>query len=157
MRLVACRADSSGAWEVADAVPSVRLRPGVRSYRGFRFALGRPRRRLEVPVGVVTMTLNFDRGLRLMNVERDVATSRSFTSPVSGMRTCATLGEHDGYLHGIEVVLEPWAAFRLFDTPLWELKNTIVEASDLLDVKVRELVGALAAIPHEARLGRGLE
>lgn len=151
MRRVMCRTDPLGSWEVADAVPSVWLRPGVRSYRGFRFALGRPRRRLEVPVGVVTMVLNFDGGLRLMNTGADVPAMRSFTSLVSGMRTSAILGEHDGGMEGIEVNLEPWAAFTLFDTPLRELRNTIVEASDLLDKKVLELAGALAAIPTWTR------
>jgi AraC-like DNA-binding protein len=151
MRLVACRADPEGKWEVTDAVPSIRLRPGVRSYRGFRFAHCRPRRRLEVPVGVVTMTLNFDRGLRLATSGSDVGSMRPFTSLVAGLRTSATLGEHDGCLHGIEVNLEPWAAFTLFDTPLRELKNAIVEASDLLDVKVRELTCALAGTAGWAR------
>ncbi|HET9140340.1 AraC family transcriptional regulator [Actinophytocola sp.] len=97
------------------------------------------------------MTLIFDRGLRLGEPGDDLATMRSFTSVVAGIRTCATVGQHDGYLHGIEVNLEPWAAFTLFGTPLGELKNKNVEASDLLDVKVRELTGALAATSSWAR------
>jgi AraC-like DNA-binding protein len=147
MKLVRFRSDYAGTWEVVDALPGPRLRPGVRSYRGFKFALSRPRRRLEVPVAVVTLVLNFDRGLRLTNIANDVGKTRSFTSLVSGLRTSATLGEHDGAVHGIEVNLEPWAAFTLFDIPLRELKNTIVEASDLLDTRVHELTDALAAIP----------
>ncbi|MGW3961536.1 helix-turn-helix domain-containing protein [Amycolatopsis sp. NPDC005003] len=103
------------------------------------------RRRLEVPVGFVTIVLNFDRGLRLASLSSAVPTPGSLTSLVSGVRTCATVGEHDGHLHGVEVVLEPWAAFTLFDTPLRDLKNRIVDASDLLDVRVRGLTDALAA------------
>ncbi|MGW4211382.1 helix-turn-helix domain-containing protein [Lentzea sp. NPDC004789] len=134
-----------GTWEVVEAVPDRRLRPGVRCYRGFRFALDEVRRRLEIPVPLVTVVLNFDRQLRLASTSSAVPTPRSLTSLVSGMRTCATVGEHDGHLHGLEIVLEPWAAFTLFDIPLRELKNRIVEASDLLDTRIRELTDALAS------------
>lgn len=150
MKLVAHHACREGTWELAEAVPGARLRPGVRGYRGFRFELDRPRRRLEVPVGVVTVVFNFDRGLRLVSAPSGIRTMNSFTSLVSGMRTCATVGEHDGRLHGVEVVLEPWAAFTLFDTPLRELKNNIVEASDLLGTRAAELTDALAATPDWA-------
>jgi len=144
MNLMACRACPQGTWEVVEAIPDQRLRPGVRRYRGFRFALGKVRRRLELPVGFVTVVLNFDRALRMASTSSAVPTPCSLTSLVSGVRTCATVGEHDGHLYGVEVILEPWAAFTLFDTPLRELKNRIVDASDLLDTRVGKLTDALA-------------
>ncbi|MFD8493109.1 helix-turn-helix domain-containing protein [Amycolatopsis sp. NPDC059657] len=145
MGLMTRHACPQGKWEVVEAVPGRRLRPGVRCYRGFHFTLDEVRRRLEVPVGLVTVVLNFDRELRLASTSSAAPTPLSLTSLVAGVRTCATVGEHDGHLHGMEVMLEPWAAFTLFDTPLRELKNRIVDASDLLDTRVRRLTDALAS------------
>lgn len=93
-----------GAWETALARPHPRLRPGVISYRGIRLALDRPRRRLEAPIGAATLLLGFEQPLRISRVGRPPVTLRSV---FSGPTTTAAVGEHDGRLAGIEVLLAP--------------------------------------------------
>lgn len=148
MGRVVFQACSEGLWELAGAVPDPRLRPGVRSYRGFRLDLGKPRRRLELPVDVVTLVLSFDRHLLHVGSALDCsAPMNSFTSSVSGVHTRATVGTHDGCLHGVEVNLSPWAAFTLFDTPLHQLANTMVAPTDLIGTRAQALADTLASAP----------
>jgi AraC-like DNA-binding protein len=145
MMITSYRACPERTWELADAVPDRRLRPGVRSYRGYRLDLGKPRRRLEVPDGVVTLVLNFDHHLRVSNAVNDSAPSGVFSSLVAGPHTHASVGDHDGRLHGIEVILAPWAAFTLFATPMDQLVNTMTTPDDLLGSRARDIAGAVAA------------
>ena len=136
-----------GSWETAIGVPHPRLRPGVVSYRGVRLAMDRPRRRLEAPIGAATLLLGFGEAVRISRVGRAPAT---LVSVYSGPATTAAVGEHDGRLAGIEVLLMPWAAFTLFGTPQYELANHTVDPDDLphaLGTRVGELSAALAALP----------
>ena len=93
-----------GLWEVALARPHPRLRPGVISYRGFRLALGTPRRRLEVPIGAVTLLLGFGDRLRIRGLTGSARPPVSLVSVVSGLTTRPVIGEHDGRLAGVEVL-----------------------------------------------------
>ncbi|MEV0318960.1 helix-turn-helix domain-containing protein [Streptomyces sp. NPDC050658] len=161
-----------GSWEVALAAPHPRLRPGVISYRGIRLALGRPRRRLEVPIGAVTLMLGFARPVRISGLPdlADLADSAdsadsaekeqasvSLVSVLSGLGTTPVIGEHDGDIAGIEVLLAPWAAFTLFGTALHELHELadLNVDPDALGVRpepgrwgsVAELASALGALP----------
>jgi AraC-like DNA-binding protein len=79
-------------------------------------------------------------------------------SVFSGPTTTAAVGEHDGRLTGIEVLLAPWAAFTLFGTPQYELADRTVDPDDLphrLGARssrdrwssIGELSAALAALP----------
>ncbi len=153
-------------WEIALARPHPRLRPGVISYRGTRLATDGPRRRLEVPIGAVTLLLGFDRPLRISGVAgpggaRAVRPPVSLVSVLSGLGTTPVLGEHDGRLAGVEVLLAPWAAFTLFGTALHELADRTLDP-DALGVRpdpgrwgsVAELAAALGALPSwRARFG----
>jgi AraC-like DNA-binding protein len=118
-------------WEVACGVPHPRLCPGVREYRGFRFDLGRPRRRLEVPAGVVTVVLGFAGTVRTGPATRTPRRERVLGSLVSGLHMDATVGEHDGRLAGVEFTLLPWMAFTVFGVRMRELANAIVEPAEL--------------------------
>ncbi|MFE0252591.1 helix-turn-helix domain-containing protein [Streptomyces sp. NPDC059010] len=136
-----------GSWEVAQALPHPRLRPGVMSYRGVRLALDRPRRRLEVPIGAATLLLGFDEPVRITRPGRPPDT---LVCVYCGPTTTPAVGEHGGRLGGIEVLLMPWAAFTLFGTPQYELANRTVDPDDLphaLHTRVGELAAALAALP----------
>ncbi|MGW0733641.1 hypothetical protein [Streptomyces sp. NPDC002851] len=120
----------SGTWERATGMPHSRLRPGVIAYRGFRLDLGSPRRRLEAPVGAVTLMLGFEQGqLRLHRAGRPTVTR---TSVLSGLHTAPVLGEHDGRLAGIEVLIAPWAAFTLFGVPQYELADQVTDPVESL-------------------------
>ena len=144
-----------GFWETALAAPHPRLRPGVISYRGIRLAMHRPRRRLEVPIGAATLLLGFEHPVRISRPGRPTAT---LVSVYSGPTITAAVGEHDGRLSGIEVLLMPWAAFTLFGTPQYELADRPVDPDDLPHAlatrragdrrrSIGELSAALAALP----------
>ncbi|GHC43303.1 helix-turn-helix domain-containing protein [Streptomyces flavofungini] len=144
-----------GLWEVALARPHPRLRPGVLSYRGFRLALGAPRQRLEVPIGAVTLMLGFGDRLRIRGLPGSTRPPVSLVSVVSGLTTRPVLGEHDGRIAGVEVLLTPWAAFTLFGTEQHELAERALDP-DTLGVRpgrgrrdhVGDLAAALAALPR---------
>jgi AraC-like DNA-binding protein len=134
-------------------LPHPGLRPGVRSYRGFRLAFERSRRRLEVPNASVTLVLGFGDPLRITGAHpvgqtgQVVQPGTSYTSLLSGLHTRASVGEHDGRAHGIEVVMAPWTAFTLFRTPMAELADSMVDLADLLGRPAYDLAGALAETP----------
>ncbi|MFD0417601.1 helix-turn-helix domain-containing protein [Streptomyces sp. NPDC127108] len=144
-----------GLWEVAVARPHPRLRPGVISYRGFRLALAAPRRRLEVPIGAVTLMLGFGDRLRILGLTGPARPPVSLVSVVSGLTTRPVLGEHDGRLAGVEVLLTPWASFTLLATEQHELAERTLDP-DVLGVlpgpgrrdRVGDLAAALGALPR---------
>ncbi|WP_436776266.1 helix-turn-helix domain-containing protein [Yinghuangia sp. YIM S09857] len=139
--------------EVVQVPPHPRLRPGVQIYRGFRIHAGHPRERLELPVGFVTLLLGFDQRITIGSVGTDLAAdpvgagSQTFTSLLAGMRTSSVIGVHSGSVHGIEVVMRPWAAYAMFGVPMHELTESLVDPSDVAGGAVRRLVDRLAEIP----------
>ncbi|MFG2873643.1 helix-turn-helix domain-containing protein [Streptomyces sp. NPDC048337] len=139
-------------WCLVSGLPDRRLRPGVLGYRGYRMALDRPRRRLELPDGVVTLVLGFQGRLRLTDVgEAAGGTAVPFTSLVSSVRTRAVIGEHSGILHGMEVLLAPWAAYTLLGVEMHEWADRILDPAELVGRRVDDLAGALAALPSWCR------
>ncbi|MFF7328680.1 helix-turn-helix domain-containing protein [Streptomyces sp. NPDC008150] len=117
-----------GTWEIAFARPHPRLRPGVLGYRGTRIDMAGPRRRLEAPIGAVTLLLDLEGRVRISAPGREPVTLASL---YSGMTTGAVVGEHGGRLTGIEVLLTPWAAFGMFGTPQHELAGRPVDPDEL--------------------------
>ncbi|TKS95386.1 AraC family transcriptional regulator [Streptomyces galbus] len=151
-----CAVDRDRGWETARELPDERARPGVLQYRGFRMTLDEPRRRLEVPAGVVTLVLGFEEHRLLLTDTRslgsDSATvARPYTSLLSALRTRASFGEHSGSLYGMEVVLAPWAAYTLFGIPMGEWADSILDPADLVGSRVEGLARALADLPDWAR------
>ncbi|MEG8279924.1 AraC family transcriptional regulator [Streptomyces sp. AHA2] len=136
---------SQGRWETACALPHARLRPGVQRYRGFRLDLDRPRARLEVPDGVVTLVLTFDHPLTLTDATDPAGPTVTRRSVISGLSTRATFGRHGGKLHGLEIILAPWAAFSLFGTPMWNLAERFTDPAELLGHRSELLVEQLEA------------
>ncbi|MFF7983425.1 helix-turn-helix domain-containing protein [Streptomyces sp. NPDC007901] len=117
------------------------------SYRGIRLALAGPRRRLETPIGAVTLLLGFDAPIRISRAGRPPA---DLVSLYNGLTTTPALGEHSGRFAGVEVLLAPWAAFALFGTPQYELTNRSVDPDELphlLGRGVGELAAALGSLP----------
>ncbi|MFI8532872.1 helix-turn-helix domain-containing protein [Streptomyces aquilus] len=119
-----------------------------------RLGLDRPRRRLEAPIGAATLLLGFGESVRISRAGRAPDT---LVSVYCGPTTTPAIGEHNGRLSGIEVLLAPWAAFSLFGTPQYELANRTVDPDELPHVlpgRVDELAAALGALPSwEARFG----
>lgn len=69
------------------------------------------------------------------------------TSVVSGLHTRARVLGHQGDLHGVELTLAPWAAYRLFGSPLGELADVLTDPADVLGRRARDLTAALEAAP----------
>ncbi|WP_331766446.1 helix-turn-helix domain-containing protein [Embleya sp. NBC_00896] len=140
----------SPAHEVVEVPPHPLLRPGVRLYRGLRVEFDRPRKRLELPVGCATLLLGFDHRIRVGPVEdgaEAAASTRTFTSLFAGMRTRAVVGEHTGSVHGIEVVMHPWAAYAMFGISMHELAEALVDPSDFAGARIGRLTDRLAELP----------
>ncbi|QFR97684.1 helix-turn-helix domain-containing protein [Streptomyces tsukubensis] len=141
-------------WELVHGVPDRRLRPGVRAYRGYRLEFDRPRRRLEVPTGAVTLVIGF--GAPLWTADLSGGPRRSLhpvarTSVLTGLRSHATLGEHSGSAHGVEVILAPWAAYTCFGVAMDQWAEQLLHPGDLLGVRVDALTDALLALPDWPR------
>ncbi|MFD4905499.1 helix-turn-helix domain-containing protein [Kitasatospora purpeofusca] len=113
--------------EMAYGAARPRLREYVLGYRGYRLDSDRPRRRLEVPTDVVTLTVGFDGSLQLTDAVAG-ADSGSFGSVLAGLRRTATIAEHSGRLHGLAVSLTPQGAYRILGPALGDLDGRWIEA-----------------------------
>ncbi|WP_406507663.1 helix-turn-helix domain-containing protein [Streptomyces sp. NBC_00212] len=149
MRGRTCRPGSCGSGDEGRvyALPGARLRPDVGAYRGFRLTGERPRERLVVPSGKVSLLIGFGHEIRVGPAGRHPGRAAVHTSLVSGLHTRARVLGHAGRLHGVEVTLAPWAAQRMFGTPLGELADTVTDPVDVLGRRVEDLREALAAAP----------
>jgi AraC-like DNA-binding protein len=105
------------------AAPAATLRHRVSRYVGFREQTPAPVRRSEGPGVDVVVIVSFGEEW-LIDEERH-------TSFVGGLRETQVTTEHRGRSHGMQIDLEPTAAFELFG-PLDELANTVVPLEDLL-------------------------
>ncbi|MEU2452401.1 helix-turn-helix domain-containing protein [Streptomyces sp. NPDC012765] len=110
--------------------PGPALRGLILAYHGYRLPEGRPRSRLEIPDGVVTVVIALAGGLRLTAD----GSPRGASSFLSGLRTTATRGEHTGGLHGIEVTFSPLGAYRTFGIPMRHFTEAFTDLSDLSDL-----------------------
>lgn len=135
--------------EIVQVPPHPRLRPGLHFYRGLRINLDRPRKRLELPVGVATLFLGFDHQLTVGPADPDAGpdAKQTFTSLFAGMRSKSAIGEHVGVLYGIEVVMRPWAAYGMFGVPMHELAERLVDPSDVAGSAIGSLTDRLAETP----------
>ncbi|MFJ9826390.1 helix-turn-helix domain-containing protein [Streptomyces sp. NPDC101160] len=68
-------------------------------------------------------------------------------SLVSGLHTRARVLGHGGEAYGVELALAPWAAYRIFGSPLGELADTLADPADVLGARARHLGEALAETP----------
>ncbi|WP_327350922.1 helix-turn-helix domain-containing protein [Streptomyces sp. NBC_01304] len=134
----------AGTWETARELPGVALRPGVLEYRGFSMALGRPRRRLEVPTTLVTVLFNFGQPMRVSRPSDGLVLADTDGPFVAGLLTHSTVGEHGGDARGVEVSMQPWAAYRLFGVPLHELAGALTPLDSVARPADRALTDALA-------------
>ena len=144
-RSLATAACPHGTWEVVRALPHPRLRPGVVGYRGYRMDLGHGRRRLELPDGCVSLVLNLaDPVWVTLGTHQDAAVL-PYTTLLSGLQTRPTFGEHAGRVEGVEVLLEPWAAFGFLGHPMSDLADRMADPRKLLGRRADLLAEALHA------------
>jgi AraC-like DNA-binding protein len=132
--------------ELVRGLPSLALRGAVLGYRGFRFGARTPRCRLLVPDGVVKVMLGFAAPVDVIDAvaPRRLAAAASL---VNGLRSTATIGQHQGLLHGVTILLSPPAAYRLFAVPTTEWAQLPLDPADLLGPGLAELTERLAECP----------
>jgi AraC-like DNA-binding protein len=137
---IAAHDGPDGAWEMAWRPP----RPGtegiVTGWCGY-VERGAPLRRREVPHGGVTLILSFGDSIRIASAERR---PERLTSFAAGLHDGPVLTEHDGRQEGVEVLLTPLGAYRLFGLPMSELANTAVALGDLWGPRATELAERMA-------------
>ncbi|MFF2512694.1 helix-turn-helix domain-containing protein [Streptomyces sp. NPDC058086] len=137
----------AGTCERTYARPHAALRPGVHGYRGFRLSHAGPQRRLVIPRGTVSLVIGFgpqpepDGPMGGQSGEPVRAT----TSLATGLHTRARHFARQGAVHGVEITLAPWVAHQIFDAPMSELADTVVDPVDVLGSGFRELTEALQA------------
>lgn len=138
-----------GTWESVAGRPTECLRPGVLRYHGFRARFSRPRRRLELPSGTVTLVVGFDEKLSLDNAQGHGPAV--YSAVLTGVHASAGSGGHQGRLSGMEIVMAPWAAYSLLGTAMHELAGRHLAAEDVLGRRLDTLADALATAPDWPR------
>jgi AraC-like DNA-binding protein len=124
-------AGTFGSWESAVGHPSPRLDGFVVRYRGFRTSTGVPRARIEIPIGLPSVLFVLDDPLTLTEAASPKVPAVRYRSFAVGLRTNCLRGAHNGWIHGIEVMLTPFGAYALLGCAMSELANAIVDARDL--------------------------
>jgi len=122
--------DADGLVEWAAGEPGPAVGGRVRAYTGYREDTPSPVHRLETPTGALTVILSFGDGFR---AQADTAAGHlsAYTSFVVGMHDRPSPTAHDGRQLGLQITLDPPAAFTLLGVPLHELGNRVVELADL--------------------------
>ncbi|GAA4876027.1 helix-turn-helix transcriptional regulator [Kitasatospora terrestris] len=134
-------------WRLVRGRPGPALADAVLGYRAFDLTLDRVQRRLEVPVGAVTLVANLGRGTLRIGRPGESGDWSSADSFAVGPRTRAVIGEHNGVMRGIEVNLTSWFARTVLGVHLGELRDRQVELDQLLGRRWRHLEEQLAELP----------
>lgn len=129
--LVQRHESDSGRWEMARCDAAAALRPHVRGYVGYVEDSPGPFRRLEMPSDEVHVILSFGPRMRV---------PQPVTSFVAAPHSRATVTEHDGRQHGLELRLTPLGARMLLGVPMGELAGRVVDLYALLGRDADELV-----------------
>jgi AraC-like DNA-binding protein len=136
------RGSACGAtFEVATCELAGRLRPYVRGLVGYTERTPGLLRRNELPSPQVVVIVELGPPIRVF----DGASPRSFRGGfVAGLDDRATLCEHDGYQHGVQLDLTPIGARLFFGMPMSELAGQVVAIDDVLPRAHRGLAERLS-------------
>jgi AraC-like DNA-binding protein len=121
-------AGDSNEW--TDGLPDVSLRGRVVAYTGFIGCASATVRRREAPSGEVIMVLS-DGGFNADPVA-GASAMQPFSSFLVGMCDRPINTEYRGDRRGVQVRLDPLAAYALFGVPMHEMKNRVIALPDLL-------------------------
>jgi AraC-like DNA-binding protein len=137
--------DDHGLVEWATGEPAPVLAGLVRSYTGYREEGATPVYRRETPAGQYTLIVSFGDGFRAEG-GGEAGELSDYTSFVAGMHDRPARTAHDGRQFGVQIRLDPLAAFSLLGVPLHELGNRVVELSDLLGADAERWTGQLSSV-----------
>ncbi|MFE9539286.1 helix-turn-helix transcriptional regulator [Streptomyces sp. NPDC006691] len=125
-------------------LPAAALRDHVVCYSGFQTEFAMPRRRLELPIGLITLVFSFQEGLRLSAAGSARAAYRAM---LTGPRVFPTVGEHSGAVYGIEVNVTLTGAYRLFGIPMRHFESAYLDLADVLGADSDRLTDRLRDAP----------
>ncbi|MEU4331107.1 helix-turn-helix domain-containing protein [Nonomuraea dietziae] len=123
---------------MAEGVPRAALRPYVTRLCAYRERYDRPLTRTEAAVPGAVLILAF-------GAPMEVGGAR-LTSFTGGLGDRYTVTRISGPTEGVEVVLTPFGARRLFGVPMRELTNLVLPVDDLLPAWSRTAGERLAAL-----------
>lgn len=110
----------------------------VRGYTGYRENATEPVQHRENPTGQVVLIVSFGDQLRTQAATAGGGGAggggslRAYTSFVAGLHDTPATTAHDGRQHGIQIGLDPPAAFALLGVPMHEIVGGAVELRELL-------------------------
>lgn len=136
----------SGWWELATRGPHPRLQPHVLGYIGIDCRMDLPRER-HLPSGEVELLVNFGAPYRVIDAADPARSSTHRGATVVGVHDRHVVTEETGAQHVLVVRLRPTGAHLLFDLPMHEIANRLVDLGDLSGALARRLGDRL----YEAR------
>lgn len=99
------------------------------------------------PTGEINLIVSF--GDRLCaQPAAEVSELHGYTSFVAGIHDLPTRTRHDGRQLGVQIRLDPLGAFSLLGVPMYELRNRVVELSQLLGVDAERWTARLLDTPR---------
>ncbi|WP_344161007.1 helix-turn-helix domain-containing protein [Nocardiopsis rhodophaea] len=99
----------------------------------------------------MTLVLGFNNPVHVRDAAGGDLDERQFDginsrSLLVGLSTNARIGTHNGKVDGVEVLLQPWAAFRLFGVAMHEVADSVADPEEVLGLRARRLAEALAPL-----------
>jgi AraC-like DNA-binding protein len=137
----------TGCWQMVTRAAASELTSAVGRYSGYREDAGQPVRRREVAVAWVVLIIGLGEPLRITGQLDAGVGGQVVTSFVAGPGELPVLTEHAGTQHGIEIAMDPTAAFSLLGLPMSEVANRVVALDDLWGRRAVELNERLAGAP----------
>lgn len=134
------------------AAPAAPLWPHVRRYCGYAEHSDEPVRRCEVPGSLVTVILGLGPTIDVSEPANPERPPQRLGSFVAGLHDRPATTEYEGEQRGIEINLDPLAAYRILGMPMHELSGRTVDLTDVLARADRRLPNLLQdASSWEAR------
>ena len=138
---------ADASWGTVRAAPDVRLAHALRSITGWLEAEPAPVRRVERPPAGMAVILSFGPALHVTDADGVRTTVTSF---VVGLQDTASLTEHDGRGHGVQLDLTAAGAYALFGTSVAALRGGVQALGDTSALAVDRIVDRLLDAPNPA-------
>ncbi len=135
--------DEQGFVERASGEPGSIVRGRVCSYTGYRESMPNPVHRVETPAGNLNLIVSFGDEF-FAPATAGVEELSAYTSFAVGMHDRPSQTAHNGRQLGMQIGLDPCAAFSLLGVPLHELGNRVVALDELLGTDAERWAAQLA-------------
>jgi AraC-like DNA-binding protein len=138
---------AGGSWERVTRPPRPELRPYIHDFCGYTEHTGATVRRLEFPVPVIVVIIEFGPPVRVYGNGQFEHYGRHPGGFVAGLSDRLAAVEHDGVQRGVQLNLTPVGGHLFFGLPMSELTDRVVAIEDLLDRDHRGLADRLESLP----------